>query len=206
MHNVILDVARTLRDCAEALEKVSDPQPYVDQVAQMPINAWPSHPDFVRNFGKGMFWPMRELNEITGLTIHHTLSHSSLGTAQYCTSGKGYPTIQYHYWVSADEGCPVYRLADERWALWHDHTGVYQTTLSIGLAGRWDYYTPAMEQIEALARLVAWAMNEFAVPLDQVWGHKARALRANVRTVCPGWDAAGWKNVFFAALRNVPGV
>lgn len=172
--------------------------PYIDRVSEMPTNSSPFHPDFVASFPGNFGWPHRDMSKITGLTIHHTLSHSPIATAQYCTATKGYPTTQYHYWVSADDGCPCYLLAQPTDGLWHDHTGRHPTTLSIGMAGSLHVAKPPGEQIDSAARLIAWLMDEYDIPLGQVKGHQERYAW----TVCPGWrhDAANWRDDFFMAV------
>ena len=173
--------------------------PYIDRTDEMPINLMPFHADFVRNFPGRNMWPLRSLADITGITIHHTLSHSPLATANYCTRGKGYPTTQYHYWVSSGDACPRYLLVDPALAMWHDHTGAHPTTLSVGMAGSLHIAKPPREQIEAAATLVAWLMDEYDVPISQVQGHCDRYAG----TVCPGWYEADWRDEFFDVLRAV---
>ena len=181
--------------------------PYIDRTAEMPV----SHsPDQAYLVARGWdWWPVRGVGNcpaaVTGLTIHHTMSHSPLATARYCTKpqgagGKGCPTIQYHFWISAGDGCPVFLLADPSWALWHDHTGTYQTTLSIGMAGSLHKQRPPDEQIAATARLCAYLMDVHDILVGEVRGHTDRAKVAGVGTVCPGWYAAGWARDFYEAL------
>ena len=197
---------------AAALDELTaqEPQPpWTDRVAEMPVNHTPDQQYLV---ARGWtWWPVRGEGDcpaaVTGLTIHHTMSHSPLATARYCTKsraagGKGCPTIQYHYWVSAGDGCPVYLLVDPRWALWHDHTGTYQTTLSIGMAGSLHKQRPPDEQIVATARLCAYLMDVHGILVGEVRGHTDRAKEAGVGTVCPGWYTAGWAADFYAALRE----
>ena len=147
-------------------------------------------------------WPTRGEGDLTGITIHHTLSHSPTATAKYCTASKGYPTTQYHYWIAADDGCPVWQLVDPALMLWHDHTGPRQKTLSIGMAGRLHVGKPPEEQLAALVRLVKWLMEEHGIGQDEVQGHIDRAKRVGVGTVCPGWDAADWRGDFYQALER----
>ena len=194
--------------CIEAIlsDGVPEPEtPYIDRTDEMPVNTTPSHKDFVRCFPGRDMWPLRNLSDLTGITIHHSLSHSPLATANVCLN-KGYPTIQYHYWVSADDGCPVYMLASPSLALWHDHTGAHSRTLSVALAGRWDYRTPPGEQLQSLARLVVWLMRQYAIPPAEVRGHNDRAWAVSrVRTVCPGWYKANWHDTFFKILADTMG-
>lgn len=175
-------------------------------IGQLPVNTNPDHPDLVKR--KWKWWPIRAPEDITGVTIHHTLSHSPAATAAYCTrlrtqGGKGYPSIQYHFWVAATDGCPVYLCAPLTDAVWHDHTGAHQTTISIGMAGHLHKVRPPDEQIIRTVELVAWLMKEYNFPLEQVQGHKQRAYEAaRIRTVCPGWDSATqWHDDFYNALK-----
>jgi len=169
------------------------------------VNTKPFHRDFIRTFGElATTWPTRM--EVTGVTIHHTLSHSPTATAGYITRSKGYPTTQYSYWVSADDGCPVYWCLADHVACWHDHTGRLQTTMSVGMAGSLHKVAPSIEQMEACAKLCKVLMDRYHFGVDQVQGHNDRAKLVKpkpVRTDCPGWDAAGWRNAFYAILREL---
>jgi len=166
------------------------------------VNRKPFHRDFVRCFGElATAWPTR--TDVTGITIHHTLSHSPTATAGYITRSKGYPSTQYSYWVSADDGCPVYWCLDDDIACWHDHTGRLQTTMSVGMAGRWDKVKPSFEQMEACAKLCHVLMGRYGFPFAQIQGHNDRAKKAGVNTVCPGWDMAHWRDDFYTILREL---
>ena len=183
--------------------------PWQNRIAEMPVNTNPDHPDLVKRGWRS--WPVRGQGdcpaEITGLTIHHMMSHSPLATARYCTNprsagGKGCPTVQYHFWVSADDGCPVFLLIDPQLALWHDHTGTFQSTLSIGMAGSLHNQQPPDEQMIACATLCVCLMDLYDLTVEQVQGHKERAWNAaRVRTVCPGWDSANWRDSFYEVLK-----
>lgn len=190
------------------LPKRPSAPPFTDRIAEMPTSYAPDHPYFLRR--EWLQWPTRSLQEIVGLTIHHTLSHSPLATAQYITrpranGGKGYPTTQYHYWVSQSDGCPIFHLVDDSLQVWHDQTGAYPTTLSIGMAGRLHEQRPPDAQIKAVAGLVAWLMKEYDIAEEDVMGHVDRWSS----TVCPGWYAEGiaelsgvWKRDFCIAARE----
>lgn len=218
IHDSTIDLLRMARNTGTdalglldtALAELDSVTPWQDRIAEMPVNLHPSQPDLVRR--KWTAWPIRGQGdcplEITGLTIHHTTSHSPLATARYCTrqraaGGKGYPTIQYHFWVSAGDDCPVFLLVDPVDALWHDHTGAYQTTLSIGMAGSLHKQRPPQEQLVATARLCAHLMFNYDVPVGEVRGHGSRAKAAGISTVCPGWYITGWKDDFYEALGAV---
>jgi hypothetical protein len=197
--------------CAKALEGIAarlyslveppgDTPPFDSIVDELPINFEPDHPQFVSRHW--VTWPERSTDDIKGITIHHTLSHSPMGTALYCTkpyseSGKGYPSIQYHFWVSQGDGAPAYLCAYLSWALWHDHTGSFPKTISIGLAGSLHHQRPPEQQLESAARLVRWLMKRYKVPLEEVKGHCDRWP-----TLCPGWDVTGWRDEFYTLTKS----
>ena len=207
MTHSLTAVARNLRELAAVLEGIIEPgPPWIDRVLEMPVNARPFQADFVRNFGTDAFWPRRDLESVIGLTIHHTMSHSPLNTARYCIDIKGYPTIQYHWWVSAGDGCPVYLLADPSWMIWHDCTGAAPTTLAVGMAGSLHLTPPPDEQIGATVQLCRYLMEIFDLSPSQVQGHRERW---QLKTQCPGWGptdrrqrswGSGWKGAFYRAL------
>jgi len=181
----------------------------IDRRADMPHNPIPDHPDFLRAFGTASDWPVRDVKNITGLTIHHTLSDNPLGTFQWITrpranGGKGYPRGQYHYWISRGEGAPISHLLDDTVQCWHDHTGTYQKTLSIGMAGRHDYTLPPEEQLWNTARLCWYLIRKLGLTVDDVEGHTDRS---NGITACPGWYARPggeghtWRRDFDIALQ-----
>jgi hypothetical protein len=219
----VLGQVRLIRTAAErvlgAAERIADevdqPEevPWIDRVEEMPVNRAPDHPDLVKR--KWTWWRTREPGQITGVTIHHTMSHSPLALARYMVrpvaeGGKGLPTVQYAYWVSAGDGCPVYKLALEEWAIWHDHTGANPTTISIGLAGSCHLKRPPNEQLETAAEFVRFLMGYHQFEVGQVQGHDQRAKEAaNVITVCPGWLDEGiakpsgrWREAFYEALES----
>ncbi len=176
-------------------------EPWTDRIADMPTNFQPFHPDFVRNFPGATTWPLRRsLADIRGLTIHHTLSHSPEATARHIVNGKGYPTSQYHFWVSAADGAPTWLLVDPLLKVWHDHTGAYPKTVSIGMAGRLHEAKPPQEQMDSLLRLVYYLMGQWHLRVSQVEGHLERAAAGGIGTLCPGWVAADWRGDFYNQL------
>lgn len=172
-----------------AADPESGIEPYTDIIDQMPINPKPTDP---------AAWWMRELTQIQGITIHHTMSHDPIATAKYLI-GKGRPSGEYHFWVSLTGEC--WLCVPLRWGVWHDHTGHKNTNISIGMAGSLHKVKPAMVQMQATVRLVRWLMAQFSIPLSQIQGHQQRAWDASkIATICPGWDVAGWRGQFFALL------
>jgi hypothetical protein len=175
-----------LRRVAERL--AADPEygnePFVDIVDQMPINSHPNEPTA---------WWMRDLAQIRGITIHHTMSHDPVATAKYLI-GKGRPSGEYHFWISVTGEC--WLCVPLAWGCWHDHTGHKNAHVSIGMAGSLHKVKPPMAQLQATVRLVRWLMAQFNIPLAQVRGHCDRYSG----TICPGWDVAKWRGQFFTLL------
>jgi hypothetical protein len=169
-----------------------------------PINLAPSNPDFP---AYEHFWARRPLDAITGATLHHTgggwtwQQVANYHTAPYKPGyGKGYPTIQYHYWVEPGK---VLEVGYPEWALWHDHTGRKPTTLAAVMRGDFSKEPPTDEHIETAAWLFRWLMLRFGFGLDGVHGHDEQAALAGVTTTCPGWGAMGWRGQFFEVLEDI---
>ena len=158
--------------------------PYIDIVDEMPVNPNPTEP---------VAWWIRTPDQITGITLHHTMSHDARATARYCIDVKGRPSIQYHFWVARDGR--VYLCAPLSWGMWHDHCGHENPHISVGLAGHLHENRPSGVQLQAAARIVAWLMDQYNIVLAKVQGHNHYAS-----TVCPGWDQMNWREDFYAAL------
>lgn len=161
-------------------------RPYTDIIDQMPLNPQPTSPEV---------WWIRQLRDIRGVTIHHTLSHSPINTAKYVIEEKGRPSLPYHFWVSHQGECwlcvPLF------YGMWHDHTGHKNINISVGMAGYLHKVKPPPEQMVAAVRLVAWLMEQFNIPLSEVQGHNDRYAE----TICPGWDEGeGWREHFYSLL------
>lgn len=170
----------------EVTQGKAEALPYIDLVDQMPTNPNPTAP------AEG--WWMRTRDQITGITVHHTMSHDPRATARYCTDVKGRPSIQYHLWVTR-EGA-VYLCAPLSWGMWHDHCGHKNRNISVGLAGRLHESKPPDVELRAAAQIVAWLMGQLGIERAEVQGHNDRYAG----TVCPGWDQAGWRDDFYQAL------
>jgi len=149
-------------------------------------------------------WHQRKPAEITGLTIHHTLSWSPWATAAYYVlKTGGRPTIPYHYWV-----CPcgeVLHCLDLTQGCWHDHTGHHNTTVSIGMAGSLHLYRPTKRQLASAVALVTFLVFQLDLPQYEVLGHNDRSAPVGYPTVCPGWDSAPsgrWRMDFLTAVSD----
>jgi len=161
--------------------------PYEDIIEHIPVNPNPKDPPA---------WWIRKLSEIQGITIHHTLSHNPQNVARYVIESKGRPTLPYHFWVSQAGEC--WLCVPLTYGMWHDHTGHRNVNISIGMAGHLHKVWPTQKQLDATARLVRWLMREYEIPIEQVQGHKDRYAS----TVCPGWDMAHWREVFYEMIER----
>ena len=181
--------------------------PWRDYRDKMPTNPTP---DASSTLSRRAGWWRRSLDDIDGVTIHHTLSHNPEGLAAYITKpkangGKGYPTTQYHVWITA-EGDALWCVDFEE-GLWHDHCGDKNTHISIGMAGRLHEGKPPQVQLNKAAEVSAYLMDVFDIEASHVAGHNDWALLfSKVHTVCPGWDVAGWRNDFYTALNKYRGI
>lgn len=141
-------------------------------------------------------WWQRTLDQIVGLTVHHTLSNSPHNTARWYIhkDAQGRPSIPYAIWIT--QTGEILKCLDFTEGNWHDHTGHKNVHLSIGAAGRLHEYPPTDCQMEALVKVSAWAVRhpEMNITLDMVKGHQDY-----YRTDCPGWHT-GWKHEFYTLL------
>lgn len=146
-------------------------------------------------------WWKRKLDQINGVTVHHTLSGSPHATADYYIhKGGGRPSLPYTFWVT-QTGEILWCVALEE-GLWHDHTGHANTHLSVGMAGNLHIERPPDVQLEATVKLIRWVIRSDIFPGvyagSQVKGHLDYAS-----TVCPGWNEARsgyWRTRFYNQL------
>lgn len=193
-----LDAAQTEALAARVL--VTDPAPTAlwdrDISAELATNPGPYRNALLQRDGG---WWRRDLDQIDGVTLHHTLSNSPHATAShYIHKGGGRPTIPYTVWVS--ETGEVLLCAPLEFGSWHDHTGHENTHLSVGLAGHLHLNQPSRAQLAAAARVCLWAIET----LPSVTGAESIGGHADyTQTICPGWADGGrdrWKLRFFDLL------
>lgn len=150
-------------------------------------------------------WWQRRPDQITGLTFHHTLSHSPWAfTERYIHKGGGRPSIPYTIWVT-ETGEILSCLALEE-GCWHNHHGHRNRELSVGLAGTLHIHHPSNAQLDAAARVAAWAVRheEMRITLRTVGGHMDIGTYEG-RTECPGWASAKsghWREKFYNMIRE----
>jgi hypothetical protein len=200
-----LERARLIYEHAGALVELLEEEPGIswpwdrDISGELATNPGPYVNYYLKRDGG---WWQRRLDQIDAVTIHHTLSDSPHATAAHYVA-RDHPTLPYTLWVTQDG--QILKCVDLTDGLWHDHTGHANTHLSVGLAGTLHLYHPAEVQLEAVARLCAWAIKSDELPsvtgIEQVKGHQDY-----IATICPGWssNASGrWKAEFYERLRGM---
>lgn len=130
-------------------------------------------------------FPIRPLNQIDLLIIHHTAINPTVGAdriAEHRVDKQGWPGIGYHYFITGDGLIQqTNELTTEA-----THAGSFNpSALGICFAGDFTQVAPPPAQIEAGAQLIAWLLGQFNLSLDAVRGYKEL-----VNTQSPGlqWD------------------
>jgi hypothetical protein len=153
----------------------------------VPVPARPITVDVVPREGWGAAPPRGSFteHEIDHITIHHAWSEGSGSGPAVFRSWQnyhfslGWPDLAYHFIVGKDgkvyEGRPYTAVGDT--ATSYDPTGHFL----IVVEGYFDEDVPTPQQLEMLARMIAWASVQFDVPADEIAGHRDYAA-----TTCPG--------------------
>ena len=133
---------------------------------------------------------LRVPQRITSITLHHEGSAKPLRPEDDPVAGlralqswgerdRNWWDVPYHYLIDLDGH--VYEGRD-----WH-YMGETNTTydpsghLLISILGNYNLQEPTQAQLDAIARVMAWAVKKFDVPLDSIRGHYQYA-----ETDCPG--------------------
>lgn len=147
----------------------------------------------------------RQLRAITHICIHHSAVAATVpveNVAKYHVQDQDWPGIGYHFYVKPDGA--IYQTQRTETVSWHvSHNNDY--SVGICVAGDFTYAPPPQSQINAAAQLVAWLMQELAVPEGNILGHKEFP---NNDTSCPGetWlKRMTWKNMLLDSVRAVNG-
>jgi hypothetical protein len=123
---------------------------------------------------------LRIPHRITHVTLHHTGSPEALrrdedpaaklrGLQSWGAAERNWWDVPYHYLLDLDGR--VFEGRD-----WH-FQGETNTTYDpgghflISMIGNYDKQEPSVQQLEAIADLMAWAVKRFEVPLDRIGGH-----------------------------------
>ncbi len=152
----------------------------------------------------------RPLTSVTYIAVHHTALPTSVGPERIAqahvgedlTRGKrAWPGIGYHYFIPEDGELLQAQPVEKR----SYHVGRHNYySVGVVFAGSFmNGYVPTAFQVKAGARLIAWLLQEFGLPLANVLGH--REFSHNY-TACPGseWlDGARWRDILVAEIESV---
>jgi hypothetical protein len=129
-------------------------------------------------------------HEITMITLHHSGSRKPMtpqddpvkklrGLQEWGMRDKNWWDVPYHFLISLDG--TIYEGRD------YHYVGETNTKYNpaghflISVMGNYNKQEPNEAQINAITDLMAWAVQEFNVPLDKIYGHCDLA-----ETSCPG--------------------
>lgn len=133
---------------------------------------------------------LRVPHRITSITLHHEGSARPLlpgddpvkqlrALQAWGERDRNWWDVPYHYLIDLDGN--IYEGRD-----WH-YMGETNTTYDpsghflISIIGNYNLQEPTQKQLDAIADLMAWAVEEFDVPVDSIKGHYQYA-----ETGCPG--------------------
>jgi hypothetical protein len=149
----------------------------VTRLEVIPRSAWGAKPV------RGALVP----HTLARLTVHHSAQRAPdvngaparIRGFQAFHQSKGFPDIAYHYVI--DRAGNVYEGRDEATVgstfTNYDPAGHFLALLD----GNFEVQEPTAEQMEALARLLAWASVRHGLPTSTISGHRDHAA-----TACPG--------------------
>ena len=132
----------------------------------------------------------RDLDGITDLIIHHTVSSDQRTADQiaaYHVHGKGWPGIGYHFVIGANG--TIEQVNELETISYHASAA---NSYSVGIALKGDFTTehPTDEQIASVVWLVDW-LRDTLNNVEVVYGHKEAEGAA---TACPGNTWLEWKD------------
>lgn len=133
---------------------------------------------------------LRIPHRITHVTLHHTGSTEPLrpadnpveklrGLQSWGAAERNWWDVPYHYLIDLDGR--IYEGRD--WRYMGETNTTYDPSghFLISIIGNYERQEPTPAQVKAIADMMAWAIDEFDVPLDRIGGHYNYA-----GTSCPG--------------------
>ena len=133
---------------------------------------------------------LRIPHRITHVTLHHTGDSQILrpeddpvrrlrGLQSWGASDRNWWDVPYHFLMDLDghiyEGRDYHFMGETNTT--YDPGGHFL----ISIIGNYERQEPTQAQLDAIADMMAWALNEFDLPLDRIGGHYNYA-----ETGCPG--------------------
>lgn len=141
----------------------------------------------------------RPTDQITALVINHTAVDPSIGADKLAVAHqKRWGAILYHFFVTADgtiqQTNPLEQTVDvsQPWLA---------QGINIAVAGDFTAQTPNDAQLDATARLCAWLLQEYRLPIEAV-----RGLSEFIATQSPGaqWlTGKNWKGLLTARIAEI---
>jgi uncharacterized lipoprotein YddW (UPF0748 family) len=133
---------------------------------------------------------LRVPHRITHVTLHHTGSAEPLlptddpvqklrGLQAWGERDRNWWDVPYHYLIDLDGR--VYEGRDWRYAGETNTTYDPAGHFLISVIGNYERQEPTRAQIDAIADMMAWALDRFGLPTDRIGGHYDYA-----DTTCPG--------------------
>ncbi len=151
-----------------------------------------SLPPAIRNseIAGGADMRLRIPHKITNVTLHHTgdsrpLLHADSavfrlrGIQRWGASDRNWWDVPYHFLLGLEGD--IYEGRDYRFMGETNTTYDPSGHFLISVVGNYQMQEPTQAQLEAIADLMAWALDEFDLPLEKIGGHYNYA-----DTGCPG--------------------
>jgi hypothetical protein len=174
------------------------PIPLVTELETNEDAAWP-----FPQLRKGDPAPLRKLEGVRHITLHHTAGTRAGSTALYChelhTKSKSWSRCGYHLFIgSYDRGDPIelYEINLPEWVAWHDSRNydTYAVTMAGWLSIGHDV-EPNEAQLDCFGRAMAYALPKFK-GLESIVPHKLFQA-----TACPG-DIDRWYPLLIDAAKQ----
>jgi hypothetical protein len=153
------------------------------------VASLPSHIASATTAG-GADMRLRVPHTITHVTLHHTGSAEPLRTGDdpvqrlralqaWGARERNWWDLPYHYLIDLDGN--VYE--GRNWRYMGETNTTYNPAghFLISVIGNYEIQQPRPAQLEAIAEMMAWAIQRFDLPLDRIGGHYDYAM-----TSCPG--------------------
>ena len=132
-------------------------------------------------------------DDVTAITIHHTVSGSSLADitaiASYHVNTRGWSGIAYHYCITADG--QIYQT--NRLVTKSAHSGGNNHyAIGIAILGDFTNKPPTVMQLTSCNQLVDYLIGERLKKVNHIWGHRDMPTAPDAGTQCPGNTYLDW--------------
>lgn len=150
-----------------------------DKLPKNPKGSWETMP--LRRKDGTMRAGLREQNEITHISVHHTgVDGSPAGHANFHIR-KGDGGIAYHVLIEKDQ---IYQVNNLLALTWHTQSNNYHT-IGISVEGNFTKRDLTQKERDCLYAAILTVMNLFDIPVRNVLGHHEFP---GCHTSCPGFS------------------